>query len=614
MKILFAINNEQITNKILEKYKELYGEELEYKSVYYFKALLAEVKKDKSYDRILIFEDLEPYVNNNMEAIDQYLFNKIDSISDEIENTEIIFVCQERRSKSDKLLKRFFSLGIYNILLGKDRNVEVICKVIKKPRNKKEAKQYIDYGVEEVYERENTVDEVELQRILLHFKKLGDDTSKYIDSFEKVSDQYNNLQMKIICNFLPTKVKSYLNKNSNKYRAYLNMDKPKNEEVYVDQLVVREQEEEEQPIINTSKNKKILISGKINTKKTTKEDDTEEEQQPQILSKKQQQPEVKIVEKIVEKEVPVERIVEKIVEKEVPVEKIVEKEVPVQTQLENTTVQQVFEVPTDYSKIVAFVGGPKAGTTFIINALAYILSKMGIKTAILDMTKQRSMYYIYTNNSEKLRKQAENSILKILLDNDTSYGVSINKNLDLFTSLPGSDRKSYNHLKLIDKLKMDYQVVLVDCDFTTPIEYYKLSREIYIVQDMDILTVQEVTAFLRELKSREISLAKLQIIINKFVKSNVTGKKLMEGLAFYYDPQMTFVDELFDPRMNYFTIPFDQNNYAKYINNLYACDMDFGSFSAEFLEMIAIVANVIYPTSDKVIKKQFKRKFKLFGK
>lgn len=614
MKILFAINNEQITNKILEKYKELYGEELEYKSVYYFKALLAEVKKDKSYDRILIFEDLEPYVNNNMEAIDQYLFNKIDSISDEIENTEIIFVCQERRSKSDKLLKRFFSLGIYNILLGKDRNVEVICKVIKKPRNKKEAKQYIDYGVEEVYERENTVDEVELQRILLHFKKLGDDTSKYIDSFEKVSDQYNNLQMKIICNFLPTKVKSYLNKNSNKYRAYLNMDKPKNEEVYVDQLVVREQEEEEQPIINTSKNKKILISGKINTKKTTKEDDTEEEQQPQILSKKQQQPEVKIVEKIVEKEVPVERIVEKIVEKEVPVERIVEKEVPVQTQLENTTVQQVFEVPTDYSKIVAFVGGPKAGTTFIINALAYILSKMGIKTAILDMTKQRSMYYIYTNNSEKLRKQAENSILKILLDNDTSYGVSINKNLDLFTSLPGSDRKSYNHLKLIDKLKMDYQVVLVDCDFTTPIEYYKLSREIYIVQDMDILTVQEVTAFLRELKSREISLAKLQIIINKFVKSNVTGKKLMEGLAFYYDPQMTFVDELFDPRMNYFTIPFDQNNYAKYINNLYACDMDFGSFSAEFLEMIAIVANVIYPTSDKVIKKQFKRKFKLFGK
>ena len=589
MKILFAINNEQITSKILEKYKDLYGEELEYKSVYYFKALLAEVKKDKSYDRILIFEDLEPYVNNNMEAIDQYLFNKIDSISDEIENTEIIFVCQERRTKSDKLLKRFFSLGIYNILLGKDRNVEVICRVIKKPRNKKEAKQYIDYGVEAVYERENTVDEVELQRILLHFKKLGDDTSKYIDSFERVSEQYNNLQMKIICNFLPANVKSYLNKNSNKYRAYISMDKPKSEEVYVDQLVVREQEEEEeqqQPIINTGKTKKILISGKINTKKELQEED--EEEQPVISSSKKKEPEVKIV------------------------EKIVEKEVPVQTQFQNSTVEQVFEVPTDYSKVVAFVGGAKAGTTFTINALAYILSKMGIKTAILDMTKQRSMYYIYTNNSEKLRKQAEDSILKILLDNDTSYGVKINKSLDLFTSIPGSDRKSYNHLKLMDRLKMDYQVVLVDCDFTTPIEYYKLSREIYLIQDMDILTVQEVTAFLRELKSRDISLAKLQIIINKFVKSNVTGKKLMEGLAFYYDPQMTFVDELFDPKMNYFTIPFDQNNYAKYINNLYSCDMDFGNFSPEFLEMIAIVANVIYPTSNKTIKKQFKRK--LFGR
>ena len=40
--------------------------------------------------------------------------------------------------------------------------------------------------------------------------------------------------------------------------------------------------------------------------------------------------------------------------------------------------------------------------------------------------------------------------------------------------------------------------------------------------------------------------------------------------------------------------------------------MDFGNFSAEFLEMIAIVANVIYPTSNKTIKKQFKRK--LFGR
>ena len=35
----------------------------------------------------------------------------------------------------------------------------------------------------------------------------------------------------------------------------------------------------------------------------------------------------KIVEKIVEKEVPVEKIVEKIIEKEVPVEKIIEKEI-----------------------------------------------------------------------------------------------------------------------------------------------------------------------------------------------------------------------------------------------------------------------------------------------
>ena len=117
MKILFAINNEQITNKILEKYKELYGEELEYKSVYYFKALLAEVKKDKSYDRILIFEDLEPYVNNNMEAIDQYLFNKIDSIN------EILIANKKYYNKNNNLLMK--TIKGYIKVIAKINNIKV---------------------------------------------------------------------------------------------------------------------------------------------------------------------------------------------------------------------------------------------------------------------------------------------------------------------------------------------------------------------------------------------------------------------------------------------------------------------------------------------------------
>lgn len=62
MKVLFAVNNDKISNTIVNKYKELYKEEITYKNVYYFNALISEIKKDKSYDRIVISEELEMFL------------------------------------------------------------------------------------------------------------------------------------------------------------------------------------------------------------------------------------------------------------------------------------------------------------------------------------------------------------------------------------------------------------------------------------------------------------------------------------------------------------------------------------------------------------------------
>lgn len=581
MKVLFAINNEQISKAIIDKYKQLYKEELDVKSVYYFKALIEELKTNKSYDRIVIFEDLEPFPNSNMEAIDQYLFNKIDSVTDEMNNADIIFVCQEKRTNTDKLLKRFFSLGIYSILVGQDRTVDSICRLINEPRSKKDAKQYISYGIEDVYSRENSVDEVELQRIIAHFKKLGDDTDKYLESFNRVSDQYNNMQMKIICGFLPEKVKKYLNQHSKKYKMYINLK---------DELKVKVEIEEQDMEVPQVDAKKIMAVGKIGGKKKNESIEELEGNVKVVYDEKTGQ-EIRIIEKEVIKEVPV----------------TVEKD--------REIVKQVFEVPKDYSKTVLFIGGAKVGTTFLANAVSYILSKNGIKTAILDMTRERNMYYIYTKNNEELRKKSENSIPGAIQGNVLQSGIEINKNLYLYTSIPGTDRKSYNNIKLIENLKSEFKVIIIDADFTTPLDYFKLTNEIYTIQDMDILTVQQITTFLRELKSKDISLAKMRIVINKYIKSNVTCKKLIEGLAYYYDPQMTYVDELFDPKTDYFTVPFNEGNYAKYINNLYGCDMDFGHFTSDFLEMVAVICSVIYPVNEKGMIKQYKsKKFSLFGK
>jgi len=151
MKILFAVSNDNITTSVVNKYQQKYKEIITNKNVYYFNAIIKELQKNKNYDAIVIGEDLEPISNNNYEAIDKFLFEKLDSISDEAakptgEDIPVILICSDRRTQADGLLIKLFGIGIYNAIIGNDRSIDTVCNLINKPRNKKEAKIY--YKVE----------------------------------------------------------------------------------------------------------------------------------------------------------------------------------------------------------------------------------------------------------------------------------------------------------------------------------------------------------------------------------------------------------------------------------------------------------------------------------
>ena len=83
MKVLFAVNNDKISEEVIKRYPKEFKELLSYKNVYYFNAILKEIQNDKSYDRIVISEDLEPFVNTNHDSIDNFIFSSLDKISDE---------------------------------------------------------------------------------------------------------------------------------------------------------------------------------------------------------------------------------------------------------------------------------------------------------------------------------------------------------------------------------------------------------------------------------------------------------------------------------------------------------------------------------------------------
>ena len=242
MKVLFAVSNENISEAIIKRYPKEYREILSYKNVYYFNAILKEIQKDKSYDRIIISEDLEPFVNTNHDSIDNFIFEHLDKISDEAHDNEgketsIILICSERRSPGAPILSKLFSIGVYNAVMGKDRNLTELCRLINRPRTKKEAKIY--YRIDQAtYDPvfENEVNEAEMQNILTHFKKLGKNTERYADSFNNIAAQYTDEQLRIIINVLPMKVKAVLESESPKYQALMgssgadNRIKPVNQE------------------------------------------------------------------------------------------------------------------------------------------------------------------------------------------------------------------------------------------------------------------------------------------------------------------------------------------------------------------------------------------------
>ncbi len=800
MKVLFAVNNESISDSIIKKYQQEYKEIISSKNVYYFNAISKELQKDKSYDRIVISEDLEPFANNNYEIIDKFIFEKLDSISDEATSSNgqdipIILICADRRTKSEPLLTKLFGIGIYSALLGQDRSITKVCELINQPRTKKDAKLYYRIDSEDVdykVEGEGDVSEVEIQNILNHYKRLGKNEDKYVESFDSIAAQYTDPQLRVICKFLPLNVKAVLEANSQKYQELITFgtvtpsisEKERNKwqkEKYVPNSDYKKKSDSaqktgkidiiEKNIGKSNLSKPVIIPSAMNISNVRKvkkvdniQNNVEQKQSDNINSVSAsntqniqnnfvQQENQKYVEKELEnnsinaepkvevvnnnevsnkpnidtpvveqkrrrgrpKKVQTQEEIKQIEEapkkkrgrprkvqiqqeeetdnnvlpgfddqdsnsvlpgfedvkeengnvlpgfddqekeevnlfdlgnkeetrksnisgeiilpgfdenesqdepepvQQVPVQNINQMQTQTQTQsytspepsfdnfnnkkeIENTTRYNDINLDsllTGNKKIVSFVGTSKNGTSFLVNNLAEVLSKKGIKTAVLDLTKNKNAYYIYTQNEEELRKKAFSCITN--LKNGIVDGIQVNNNLTVFTTLPDEDNVMDDYESILTTLAQNYSLILMDCDFDTNYGYFKNAQEIYLVQSFDILTIQPLTAFLRNLKTKNIlDPEKLRIVLNKVLRvRSVTERAVIGGMAFYNDPAMSFMTELFNKdTIKYCTIPFEEQTYSRYLEGLVNCKISVNGYSKNFMMSLEKLSNMVYP-------------------
>lgn len=767
MKVLFAVSNDKMSETIIKQYEKQYKEIINYKNVYYFNAILKELQRDKTYDRIVISEDLEQYASSDHEQMDNFIFGRLDSISDEASNVKgedipIILICEERRVKGEELLVKLFGIGIYNAIIGADRSINEVCRLINRPRSKKEAKIYYKIDSEDVlYEKndENEVSELEIQNILAHYKKIGNDEQKIVDSFDSIASQYNNIQLKIICKFLPLNVRAVLEERSSRYLdifAYdgisnsVRVNNKEEKQLKKYQTMKKKQEEEtkgtSEIMLKSNENtlrEPVVIPSAMssNTKKVIKTVDPvipeikEESEFEPIYNTEEEMPEEsnntneEIINKIEEDKVetpvqPVKRgrgrpkkiVTEQPQVEQVPKRKrgrprkneVVEEEsvlpgfseeklnntvaeeenesilpgfsdleqnnttklepeeedettlpgfaeeeetedeynsilpgfgqeenekTEIYSKPENTVVPQYKEDSENVSsvnnvieenyqipnmrpkvpqyeeldmnrilapnqKIVAFVGTSKNGTSFLVNNVAEILSLNNVNTAILDLTKNRNAYYIYTKNEEMLRNKANECIKK--LKDGVADGIEIHKNLTVYTS--AFDVEEIENVEpIIQTLLTKHNMVLLDCDFDTPDRYFKYSKEIYLVQSMDILTIQPLTLFLRKLSDKgAFSEEKARVVLNKYIKTKELNEDiLIGGISIYNDASMTVRKELFNRKtVKRITIPFETETYLRYLNGLVICDVSLKGYSKKILQSLKQLATSVYSTSN----------------
>lgn len=789
MKVLFAVNNEKISQAIVRKYQEKYKEIISAKNVYYFNAIIKELQRNRNYDRIVISEDLEPFSNKNYDMIDKFLFEKMDSISDEASNgaegeIPIILICTDRREKGENVLLKMFSIGVYSALIGNDRTIDNVCQMINTPRNKKEAKIYykIDSdGANYKSERLEDVSETEIQNILNHYKRLGKNEDKYVESFNSIASQYTQEQLRVIVPFLPLNVRAVLEEKCDKYKQLMlesvkeKIKQDKGKAIITKNIkTTRNNDNKKGPkldILNQQLNKPntsnpVVIPSGVDTSKVKRvfteqnnakvkndnvfedvddilngisstesdldssaqqvmmwdEDDGTTSGLDQPAKRKRGRPaKEKTIEEIEKpkrgrgrppKQKEDEFIIEDVqhdnnnnlAEDEDPFpfknDELYQKNIDergnifgdsndnkedesifndnvlpgldddifsqiddnIEEQNTNSDIQNILpglenddilpglsgesfeddndlfntnnqndvltsklqnesnsnnnieetairQANNDYqnrseftglvtgnNKVVAFVGTSKNGTSFLVNNLAALLSSKGINTAILDLTKNKNAYYIYTQNDENLRNQAYNCINQLRMGNPN--GIKVNKNLTVYTTLPNETEGIEDYEKILETLTNNYSLVLMDCDFDTNYNYFDLCQEMYLVQSYDILTIQPLTAFLKELLDRNIlKEEKLKVVINKELKvKGLNEKMIIGGISSYNDPSMSLMKKLFDKdTMQYITVPFEIPTYSKYLEGLVTCDISLKGYSSGLLNALNRLGEMVYP-------------------
>ena len=548
MKILFALNQN----------KELTVEENLLK---YYKSITdKEFSILKEYDLSGVshkfkFEKFDLLIlNEELERDNPVTTTFIDDLTDKFASSRIVLIINSEH-KSDTYVKRLFNLGVYDLLYSNDITIESIVGLIIKPRTKAEAKIYLNlHDIDDVKVESELryIPEDELENILNYFDTI--ESSIVESTFEHLYNQYNQDQMIFLIKHLSTDILNLLVNNLLYQELKELIDNRNNLDDYEADDILED--------------KPPSISGKV----TDKIKDS--------FSQGRENKPVKIKERVEYKE------------------KIIKEK------------EYVHIKPDDYMKFAGFVGAKGKGKTLIIDLIARFLSDNGVEVSVVDTTQSNNFYYKYIWGNDSAKDKNKKSITNLVEGEFTPYKVKKDYNLYAEADIPNT----LDVLAIVDRLKTTSKVILIDMDFNS--NFVDMSKyilnNIFIVHDLNILDIRHTKSSLLKLISSNVNPLKFSFLINKYIKSSVTERTIMEMLEnpineIEKEEQACYLKFKENP---IFTLRFDKELYASDINSSYLPEKDL-SFSEDVRDDIYAIANYIYPlpsggTKQSIFKKIFK--------
>lgn len=261
-----------------------------------------------------------------------------------------------------------------------------------------------------------------------------------------------------------------------------------------------------------------------------------------------------------------------------------------------------YVIPEGCKPVAGFTGAGRTGKTFLANMVALNISKKGRKVALMDMTRNRTLYgyYCWGRDGQDDRKRALEHLCK-----GVNNPFMVNASMMLYTS-PGIPAEEMDLSGMLETVLAGADVVIFDMDMHVRPVVYKHMNSFFLVQDMDYYNIIDNTVLLKRLKDEGVNLKKAGIVLNRFVECAVEMCDVKRWISIVqgYDSKE---ESLLSDDTDVFKVRFSMQDYITGAQNGFDRSSSLHGFTCELLRDIDAISRSICPGTGRAGNKRCRK-------